>query len=244
MTKKTTRVKKSGHLAEDIEKTLRSLIDNGQYPPGSKLPTENLLAQHYGVSRPVVREAIAGLRASGLITSRRGSGVFVSDTAKDDPRNLFLGDWPERVPEVIDALELRAAVEVQAACLAAQRASTAQIETIHEMHDKFALHLNDAAAVEQADFEFHQSIALATNNASFAAFLGQMGQRTIPRANLTLDHDTQIYGQYMARLKAEHLTILQAIEDRDPDTAGQAMETHLLGSLRRYRSLARQKPAD
>lgn len=240
MTKPNTRVKKSGHLAEEIEKELRALIDKGQYRPGAKLPTENVLAELYGVSRPVVREAIAGLRASGLIISRRGSGVFVSETPKSDTRALFLGDWPERVPEVVDALELRAAVEVQAARLAAQRASMAQIETIHELHGKFAQQINAAAAVENADFDFHQGIAQATNNASFVAFLGQLGQRTIPRTNLTIDRDTQAYVHYMARLKDEHQAILEAIEERDPALAGQAMEAHLLGSLKRYRELARQ----
>lgn len=231
----------TGYLAEEIERDLRASIESGERDIGEKLPTESALGLKYGVSRTVVREAIAGLRAGGFVVSRRGSGVFVrSREPVPAAGSLFVGDWPERVPDVIDALELRASVEIQAARHAAMRASIGQIEEIHGLHRAFE---NQASRAGQdaggEDFAFHQGIARATNNRFFEQFLNQMGRTTIPRTNLSLAHGSEAYAQYMAQLAAEHLLILEAIEGRNPDAAADAMQAHLLGSLNRYRKMSR-----
>ncbi|SMX31092.1 FadR/GntR family transcriptional regulator [Actibacterium lipolyticum] len=233
---------KYGYLAEEIERDLREAIADGTYSPGAKLPTESALGTQYGVSRTVVREAIAGLRASGIVNSRRGSGVFVA------PEGAFSGkadgifvDVPSgKVPEVIDALELRAAVEIEAARLAAQRASQAQILTIHMRQREFEEKLSDEEPLDAEDQAFHEAIAQATNNSSFVEFMRHLGRRTIPRANLSPTHRTEQYQQYMSQLKLEHRAIAEAIEARDVEGAADAMGTHLRGSLARYRELARQ----
>lgn len=227
---------KVSYLAEDVEKSLREEIESGTYSVGDKLPTESALCEKFGVSRTVVREAVAGLRAAGLVVSRRGSGVFVqSQDSRFSAKDLFAGDWSERVPEVIDALELRTAVEVQAVELAASRASMRQMEEIHEAHRAFSakIALNEVASAE--DFAFHLAIARATNNSYFEEFLSYMGKRTIPRSLMSVAVDSDAYADYMAQLEEEHGRIMSALERRDPEAARQEMKAHLLGSLRRYR---------
>lgn len=230
------------YLAAEVEHELRSLIENGKYPVGEKMPTENALGEQFNVSRTVIREAIAGLRASGLVISRRGSGVFVEKTSvADAEQNLFLGGSISGTREVIDTLELRATVEVQSAYLAATRASYGQIEEILQLHQAFSDEIARSGDVENADFSFHEAIARATNNEAFVHFLHHLGKRTIPRANLPMARGSKAYQQYMVKLENEHGVIAQAIERRDADEAASAMKSHLHGSLERYRVLSRDK---
>lgn len=229
-----------GYLAEDVEATLRRLIEQGEYAIGEKLPTVSALCERYGVSRTVVREAIAGLRAAGLVKSRRGSGVFVlSQSAEASVDTLFGGDWPTRVPELVDALELRAAVEIQSVSLAASRASNGQLEEIIEAHNVFISKVERREDASAEDFAFHAAIARATNNRYFENFLSEMGKRTIPRGNLSPASESQAYHDYMQQLAAEHELIMAALEARDPEMAAEAMRKHLLGSLARYRKASR-----
>ena len=98
----------------------------GQFPPGSRLPSEAQLTEAHGVSRTVVREAIAALRADRLVEARQGAGVFVLEAEVPAPTPLFLRNIDhERVSSMIELLELRTAVEVEAAGLAALRRSPA-----------------------------------------------------------------------------------------------------------------------
>lgn len=233
---------KPRYLAGEVVDELRSLIENGTYQVGDKMPTEKALGEQFNVSRTVIREAIAGLRAAGLVVSRRGSGVFVEKTSAIDMRqNLFLSGNLTGTRKVIDTLELRATVEVQAACLAATRASNGQIEEILELHRAFSDEIASFGNVEKADFAFHEAIAKATNNEAFVHFLHHLGMKTIPRANLPMARDSKAYQDYMNQLENEHLVIAEAIAERDADKAASAMKSHLHGSLERYRGLSRDK---
>lgn len=233
---------KPRYLAGEVEQELRKLIESGQYKIGEKMPTENALGEQFNVSRTVIREAIAGLRAAGLVMSRRGSGVFVEKTTSFNSENSpFLPGAPNRTRKAIDTLELRAAVEVQTARLAATRASYGQTEEILEAHQAFSYEISKRGDVENADFKFHEAIAKATNNEAFVHFLHHLGKSTIPRANLPMAKDTKAYEDYMITLEDEHLLIANAISERDPEKAASAMEAHLQDSLARYRVLSRDK---
>ncbi|MBT7580324.1 MAG: FadR family transcriptional regulator, partial [Candidatus Marinimicrobia bacterium] len=105
---------------------MRVQITSSKLKPGDKLPTEQKLVEAYGVSRTVVREAIAALRADGLMESRHGVGVFVLVPPKKSDDFRFLGEDPGRASSVVETLELRAAVEIEAAMIAAQRRSPGQ----------------------------------------------------------------------------------------------------------------------
>lgn len=227
-------------LAASLEQDLRDKIRAGQPPVGERLPTERVLCESYGVSRTVVREAIAGLRSSGLIESRRGSGLFVRS---DKPVSLSsFGSMPglsAEIVAIVDSLELRAAVEVEAAFLAATRASPGQIERIRYCQRQFTDALLNGKETESADFQFHQAIAEATNNGAYQAFMDYLGHHTIPRSKLGLELNGEACQSYLADLQVEHENILIAIESHSAEQARQAMKAHLFGSLERYRALSR-----
>lgn len=231
------------NLTQMVVAELRERIGSGRLKPGDRLPTEQALIQELGVSRTVVREAVAGLRADGLVEPRQGVGVFVREPARPAPGLSLLSEDAGKISSVIETLELRAAVEIEAAGLAAERRSPAQEAKIRERYDEIAAAMARGEVAEDADFAFHQAIAEATNNRHFGEFFAFLGRRTIPRSQLP---DREGGGQspvrtpaYVRQLQSEHQRIMEAICRGDPEAAREAMRIHLKGSLERYQRLRR-----
>jgi GntR family transcriptional regulator, transcriptional repressor for pyruvate dehydrogenase complex len=226
-------------LVERVSDTLRQAILSGHFPSGSKLPSESQLTAAHGVSRTVVREAIAALRADRLVEARQGAGVFVLEVPPRPPISLQSID-PERVSSTIELLELRTGVEVEAAGLAALRRSPAQEEAILDRH--FAVHeaLEAGRPTSEADFALHVAIAAATNNPHFSQFLALLGENAIPRAALLSDRPEK-ESAYLMLIDEEHGRIVAAISSGDETAAREAMRAHLRGSQARYRALLREQ---
>jgi GntR family transcriptional regulator, transcriptional repressor for pyruvate dehydrogenase complex len=228
-----TRVPKRS-LTQKVIEGLRAKIEGGDLPVGAKLPTEVGLIEEFGVSRTVIREAIAGLKADGLVEPRHGVGVFVTAPPASNVSTLFAIDT-ERLSSIIEALELRAAVEIEAAGLAAERRSPAQMAKIQEAFQLISKAVEAGDSAEKADFDFHMAIAEAANNGNFCEFLNYLGRRTIPRARLRGDGgDNSSNEHYLRKIHNEHLQIAEAISERSPEAAREAMRIHLKGSQDRY----------
>jgi len=228
-----------GTLVSAVSADLRRLITDGEIRPGDKLPSEAALTKKYNVSRTVIREAIASLRADGLVEARQGAGVFVlnSQPATSFPFQAF---DEARISSMIEMLELRTAIEIEAAGLAAARRSPAQEEAIFERCQDIDRLIAEGRPTTEADFAFHLAIADATNNPRFREFLEMMGQRVIPRALLQSGEGERTPSGYLGQLQAEHRVIAEAISARDEQTAREAVRTHLKGSQERYRQLLRK----
>jgi GntR family transcriptional repressor for pyruvate dehydrogenase complex len=239
----TTRAEQTGGtLSARLGDSLRRAIVGGQFPPGSKLPSEAQLSEAHGVSRTVVREAIASLRADRLVEARQGAGVFVLEPqATQSPLLSLQNVDPVRVSSMIEVLELRTAVEVEAAGLAAIRRSPAQEETILARHEAVRDCLDAGVSSAEADFALHLAIAEATNNPRFRDFLAMIGKNVIPRAALHPDDREQDQAAYIEMIDAEHSAIVQAICDGHVEAAREAMRRHLRGSQARYRALLREQ---
>jgi GntR family transcriptional repressor for pyruvate dehydrogenase complex len=224
-----------------LSETLRQAIAEGQFPPGSRLPSEAQLTVAHGVSRTVVREAIAALRADRLVEARQGAGVFVLQaTPAPPPFNLTLGQIDlVRVSSMIELLELRTAVEVESAGLGAVRRSPAQEEVILDRHYAIRALLEARQPTSEADFALHLAIADATNNPRFREFLTMVGRNLIPRAALRGEDPEADQAAYINLLLDEHQAIVDAISQGDEEAARQAMRRHLRGSQLRYRNLLR-----
>ena len=104
-------------------------IRSGRLAPGARLPTELELMAAMGVSRTVVREAVAALRAEGLVTTRQGSGAFVAADASRVPFRID-PDGLSSIADVLEVMELRLAIEVEAAALAAERITPERLAPI------------------------------------------------------------------------------------------------------------------
>ncbi|GES53519.1 GntR family transcriptional regulator [Rhizobium sp. NBRC 114257] len=232
----TTNARARQRLAQRVIDELRTQIESGKLQAGDQLPTEPQLEAAFDVSRTVVREAIADLRAAGLVKPVQGKGVFVSET----PARSSLLLTPvevKSIPETLELLEFRMAAEGEAAAIAAYRRTAEQEAAIAAANRKMALLMEQGLSTVEADYEFHMAIAAATNNRFYVDVLRHFGARTIPRGQFpTLPEAND--RAYLEKVHAEHAEILTAIADQDPERARQAMRAHMLASQRRYRLLA------
>lgn len=225
------------NLVATVADRLRRAILDGDLKPGDKLPSEVALTREHAVSRTVIREAISSLRADGLVEPRHGVGVFV--LGGQAPVSAFQVETA-RISSIIEMLELRCAIEAEAAALAAARRSPAQEEAVHECYDDLSRLIADGRGTAEADFAFHLAIADATNNPRFREFLELMGQNVIPRSSLQAGQQEATPAEYLQQIQAEHRRIADAIAARDEEAARHAMRVHLNGSQQRYRSLIRR----
>jgi DNA-binding FadR family transcriptional regulator len=222
-----------------VGQRLREAIEKGELKPGEKLPSESGLTQQHQVSRTVIREAIASLRADGVVEVRHGVGVFVLTPQQGLQRSLR-GVDPSRVSSIIEMLEVRAAIEIEAAGLAAGRCSPAQQELIFECLDNMSQQIGGGMSTVESDRAFHLAIADSTNNPRFRELLEAIGRQLIPRSLLQEDQRDASPAEYLSQILEEHEKIARAIAHRDDAMAREAMRTHLKGSQQRYRSLMRR----
>ncbi|WP_187640414.1 FadR/GntR family transcriptional regulator [Bosea sp. F3-2] len=222
----------------EIADRLREEIASGRYSVGAKIPTELKLSDIFQVSRSVVREAVASLRAEGLLRSRRGSGVFVErSTARIGPFTL---SEHARISTIMEVLEFRIAVETEAAALAAQRSSPSQDEAIFQCNRDIQRALSLGLPTNDADFAFHLAVAEASGNSRFREFLEVMGNNGIPR--LAIRGAGSEIAASLEHIFPEHDRIARAIANSDKNGAREAMREHLEASLRRYRDLMHLRP--
>lgn len=222
-------------LAREVIERISADITQGRLKPGARLPTEQEMMSALGVSRTVVREAVAALRAEGLVTTRQGVGAFVAPDANLRPFRIE-PEGLRSIASVLEIMELRLGIEVETAGLAAQRARPARIKAIGaalSAIDK-AVARDEPAVAE--DFAFHHAIAEATENPQFPRFLAYLGRFIIPRQSIRLA--TPHPRTYLETLQVEHRAIYEAIRRRDDAGAREAMRRHLSRSRERYGKLA------
>ena len=230
-------------LSRGLFEQLSEQIKSGRLAAGARLPTEEELSRAARVSRTVVREAVAALRADGLVVTRQGVGAFVSAAPQQAPFRID-PDGMRSIKDMLHVMELRLGVEIESAGLAAERATKPQLRAI-----TVALEAMDRAAAQgkdgiDQDLELHSAIAEATGNAQFPRFLQFIGRHLIPR-RIVSGMPQSMGGQeaYLKLLQEEHHAIVAAIQNRDPKAAREAMRRHLTRSVERYRKLAANQQA-
>jgi DNA-binding FadR family transcriptional regulator len=230
MSKRSADIGFTENLPQKVVALLLRDIEGGVLEPGSRLPTEQQLSATLGVSRNVIREAIAQLRADGLVEARQGVGAFVlapeqRAAIRIDRHTLLEAGNIERL------FELRSLLETEAARLAATRHTTSQIAAIKAHLDRMGGEERWEDGSIDADLAFHREVARATGNGyiyTFISFVCEQIRQTIYIARrINPLHD-------LVRLNvAEHVRIFEAIRDRDPELAAKAMRAHIEGAAER-----------
>ena len=199
-------------------------IMSGTLNEGDKLPSENQICRSFEVSRPTVREALMRLHADGLVTTRQGSGTYVQ---KRPPDQLIRLAKVSDIAGMLRCLEVRIALEGQAALLAAQRRTPAQMEHIAAALAALKAAFSGGIVPAQADFDFHRAVAIASGNTIFADLL-EMLNETIQQAMTVALGLTRVGSKDRARrVVEEHEAIAEAIALGDAESAGLAMRYHL-----------------
>ncbi|KVC32742.1 FadR family transcriptional regulator [Burkholderia pseudomultivorans] len=228
-------------LYQQIADKLGALIESGDFPPGSYLPPERELAEQFGVSRTSVREALIALEVSGLVSVRVGDGVKVRQRAADpapaavktvpfstleiDPEIGLALDLDTEIPPFA-LLQARRLIEPEAASLAAQHGSDAQIEAIREAFLRNQEDNRSGSRTHPGDRLFHIRIAEASDNPAYALMIKQLLAHKYDRMFQRLQ-SLYMPNDMPHRSELEHRAILDAIRAHDPEAARCAMARHL-----------------
>ena len=214
-------------VTADAVDQIKRLITVGTLVPGQRLPSERVLADLLGVSRPTMREAVRALEAMGIVSSRHGSGTFVTDLSAETlarPLTFVLDINHDALQELFEVRVLLEAGAAEGAAAVADAETCERLAAcIAEMREAV-----DAEAFLVPDLAFHQIVHHASGNAVLFALM--TGLRTLTHASLL----ASAAGDGARREAAEeHEAILAALRQGDGSAAGQAMGRHIENARRR-----------
>lgn len=214
-------------LADQVADQLMSMIADGIFKPGDKLPSEPELMRQFNVGRSSIREAIGALSLVGLLRVRPGQGTSVnhfSGEARSKPFGL-LGIGREKIEELVEA---RIELECSIVRFTAQRATVEDIALIREQQMMLAEAIANKREMIKADLAFHLTVARGCHNSVLVRFMSEMRQPIHHWMTQKAKHDwgyDKVYDQ--------HETILKAIEAGDASAAAEAVKAHLLSTSER-----------
>jgi GntR family transcriptional repressor for pyruvate dehydrogenase complex len=217
------KVVRTSRLYEQIVQQIEESILKGTLRTGDQLPAERDLAQRFGVSRTAVREAVKALREKGLVEAYSGRGTFITDGTSQAVRQSL--DLMVKIgqPEGSQYLaELRAILEPEIAALAAARVGESDMATMREAVAVMDRAGRDPDAYIEADLDFHLSLAEAAANPLILSLIDSIvGLLREQRMKIFKVEGGPERGQF------HHKRILEAMEQRDPEKARDAMRAHL-----------------
>lgn len=223
------RVRRGPSLTDSVAARIRGDITSGAYSVGDKLPTERDLSERFGVSRPIVREAIGTLKRDGLVSTRQGLGAFVTETRELAFRFTEF-DWTDAM-DIRNVIELLMAIEATATGLAAERRTKAQLDGIEKRLNAIETAFHNQEAGIEEDMAFHREIVDACGNPYFremSDFLDSRVRNFIRKARVR-----SLEQALLSKVQEEHVSIYEAVAAGDPHEARRAAETHLRGAASR-----------
>lgn len=213
-------------VSDDSANRIRELAVDWRLKPGEKLPSERELAQRLGVSRTAVREGLRTLDAIGFVQVIPSKGVFLREDAAAPLERLIQSWLSSHRGSIQELIELREALETQAASLAATRASEGELLALQEAFNEMSASINGsgATAFVDADNRFHELIARSSGNALLRRALASITEEVLvyklTTARLGLPH--------RERALRDHELVLEALLVRDPAAAREAMRRHIV----------------
>ena len=215
-------------LYRQIADQIRTLIRNGEYLAGSRLPPERDLARQLGVSRPSVREALIALEVEALVEVRIGSGIYVRA-----PVEGAGGDSPDAAAGPFELLRARYVIESECAALAAKSAKRAQVQAIEAAMDEMDREMDAGQQPLPGDRLFHLRVAEATGNGALVHVIKLLWDERSGPLYKQLEHHYDSPELWRAAM-SEHRAVLKSIGARDPGAARVAMQRHLNKAYQRF----------
>ncbi|WP_063836966.1 FadR/GntR family transcriptional regulator [Phaeacidiphilus oryzae] len=198
-------------LADEVIAQLRAQIASGEWPVGSRIPTEPELVEQLGVARNTVREAVRALAHNGLLDIRQGSGTYVRATSE------LAGVMHRRFADtdMAQVAELRSVLEASAARLAAGRRTAADLKLLDAARERreTAWRSGDPEAFVQADAALHQAVVAAAHNEVLSAVYADLGE--VLRAHLRFDVGSELRPDRYV----EHDGLVEAVRGGDGELA-------------------------
>jgi len=204
----------------DIAKNLRGELYNGQYKPMDRLPPERELAQQYGASRGTIRKALNLLQDEKLIAIKKSSGVYITTQIDEQEQSIFKHARP------LELMDTRFAFEPHICRLLVLNARNKDIAIMIELVEAMEHTFDDASKFADLDARFHSQLVSSTGNAllkwiAMQISLVRKNQEWSRMRSLTLN------AKIIAEYNSQHRKIVTAIQQRDPESAADAMKEHL-----------------
>ncbi|WP_218777015.1 FadR/GntR family transcriptional regulator [Salinicola salarius] len=219
-----------GHsLSDEVAMRIRKSIESGSIEPGKRLPTEQELGEAYGVSRPVIREAVSILKSDGLVISQQGRGHFVNPQGASVFR---LEPSFEDKEDLADLFHFLMSVEVAATEQAATRRTSSDLDAIRQQLDGLEVAIRENRNGVEEDIKFHRAILQATHNAYFICF-GEFLDSRVRNLIRTARENTARNQDMIKRVQHEHEAIFKAIVAQDAEGARAAAKQHLNNAAQR-----------
>ena len=215
-----------GKLYEQIASHIEETILSGTFSPGDKMPTERALGEQLGVSRTVIREAFQVLNHRGLVHIKHGSGIYVRKLDPNDiaePIRRFLR-FRENSQTFQNLCEVRHALELNIAGIAAERATDKDIAAMETAIEWMIEHAEDAEEFSKGDLDFHSALATATQNDLFSVLLSPISDLLLEFRLSGYEYDPEETVRIGAR---QHRRIMKNIKKGNIEGARVAMGKHL-----------------
>jgi GntR family transcriptional repressor for pyruvate dehydrogenase complex len=212
---------------------IKQSIERGELKSGDKLPGERDLAEELSVSRATVREAMSVLEATRIVKVLPGVGIFLEENPNKDliARMNEIGQTGN--DNLTQLLEVRLALESQAAYLAATRRTDADLQALGEAYERLKLSVDRNEVAAEEDFRFHMAVVDAAYNPMLQEAVKLFSEKFLAGLYRSRSESIRIPGKSKEVL-AEHWSIYQAITDKHADLARKAMSEHLQNVISRY----------
>ncbi|ABO50702.1 transcriptional regulator, GntR family [Desulforamulus reducens MI-1] len=216
-------------IYEEIVDQLKGMITRGELSPGDKLLPERELADQLQVGRSAVREAYRALEAIGIIEIRAGEGTFVRELNTKSMTDIMSFAVITGKGAILELLELRKIIEIEAAALAAERLTKDNLINLKKCLDKMKEDVNKGVVGEVSDLIFHHAITEAAHNSLLTRVISSVSDTMKTEMKKVRERMYETPGRPEILYK-QHEEIYQAIVNRDPAEARKAMLNHLVST--------------
>lgn len=206
-------------LYEQLMERLLAFVAESKLSPGDRLPSERTLAERLGVSRNSLRQATMALEIQGIVETRHGGGIYLSNNDRPPEPISALIDRRSRLPDILEARE---AIEVKLAELAATRRTDNDLSVMRQALVSMQEDIHDGHLGEEGDRQFHAAVVAAGNSPILARFYNEL--RTA--ISETRVESLRQPGRPRVSL-AQHERILDAIESGDAKRAARTARHHI-----------------
>ncbi|RME82104.1 MAG: FadR family transcriptional regulator [Caldilineae bacterium] len=217
-------------LVEQVSDAIMDMIEREGLRPGDRLPATAVLTETFGVSRPVVREALKMLEGRGVIEMSGGRTAVIKPVSGEVLHSFFERVLTFEREKLREILEVRYGIEMQCARLAAQRRTPEQATALQELVAEMAQHLDDAESYAELDVRLHLLVAEATHNSLLYHLVHSI--RDVLRDVIREGLDHRLTASERHLVQVAHERVVHAITAGDPEAAAKAMAFHFDDALR------------
>jgi GntR family transcriptional repressor for pyruvate dehydrogenase complex len=213
-----------GTLADQVTERLLEYIEGQHLKPGDLLPSESSLATSFGVSRPVVREALKNLEGKGVIEIVNGKGALVRPIDSDPLRMFFQRAMQMERSTMLELMEIRKGLEVQAVMLAAQRRDETDLRAIRQVVQAMREHMQEVDPYTRLDVDFHLRIATASHNTMMVYLIDSI--RDALRSTVAAGLQSRGRDLHIEAVQRTHELLVDTLEKGDVEESMRVMTQH------------------